>query len=94
QKGVPAATSRSAGTYLCNFLYYLSLDWAARQGTPCDACFVHVPPAAGPGARLSEAELLRGAEAVMCYLIDYTNLRDGAASAAEPAPAPWQIERG
>ncbi len=95
QRGLPATTSRSAGTYLCNFLYYLSLDWAARQDTPCDACFVHVPPAARPGGRLSEAELLRGAEAVMCYLIDYTNFRDGtAAPAAEPALAPWQSERG
>ena len=31
QRGIPAAPSRSAGRYLCNFLYYLSLDWAARQ---------------------------------------------------------------
>lgn len=87
QQGLPAVTSCSAGTYLCNFFYYLSLDWAARQHTACDVCFVHVPPSARQGGPLSEAELLRGAEAAICYLIDFTHHRDGAgASGAEAAP--------
>ena len=32
--GVAAVTSHSAGHYLCNFLYYHSLDWALRQPDP------------------------------------------------------------
>lgn len=65
--GVPANASRSAGSYLCNFLYYLSLDWAGRQGAACDVCFVHVPPA----TLLSETELLRGSELILCYLLGH-----------------------
>ena len=38
--GVPAAWSRSAGSYLCNFLYYHSLDWARRQPDPRLVLFV------------------------------------------------------
>jgi pyroglutamyl-peptidase len=41
--GVAAATSRSAGSYLCNFLYYHSLAWARRQREPRLVLFVHVP---------------------------------------------------
>ena len=47
-RGHTAETSRSAGRYLCNFLYYLSLEWAARQESPPLALFMHVPPAASP----------------------------------------------
>ena len=42
--GVAAVTSHSAGHYLCNFLYYHSLDWALRQPVPPLVLFVHVPP--------------------------------------------------
>lgn len=64
-EGLPAKVSRSAGTYLCNFLYYLSLDWASRQPRPSDVCFVHVPPA----EHLPEPELLRGAELILASLL-------------------------
>ncbi len=46
QRGIAAAPSRSAGRYLCNFLYYLSLDWAARQDGARTVLFVHMPPGA------------------------------------------------
>jgi pyroglutamyl-peptidase len=69
QNGVAAATSRSTGRYLCNFLYYLSLDWARRQSTPCHAVFVHVPFGVPQGGPLPEAELLRGAEAVLAFAL-------------------------
>jgi pyroglutamyl-peptidase len=71
---LPAGASRSAGRYLCNFLYYLSLDWAGRQDDACDVCFVHVPP---PTA-LSETELLRGSELILCYLLDHIGEREAA----------------
>lgn len=40
--GIPSAVSQDAGRYLCNFLYYLLLEWAGRTGVP--AVFVHLPP--------------------------------------------------
>ncbi len=65
-KGLAANVSRSAGTYLCNYLYYLSLDWAARPQALCDVCFVHVPPA----EHVPEPELLRGVELILAFLVD------------------------
>jgi pyroglutamyl-peptidase len=81
--GLPAIASASAGSYLCNFLYYLSLDWARGQQTQCDVCFVHVPPVTA----LTEIELLRGAELILSYLLDHagvpepTDLREASRSA-------------
>jgi pyroglutamyl-peptidase len=72
--GVPAVASRSAGSYLCNFLYYLSLDWALRQESRCDVCFVHVPP----HTLLNETELLRGGELILGYLLAHTRESDAA----------------
>lgn len=76
EQGLPAAASRSAGTYLCNFLYYLSLEWAKRQDGRCDVVFVHVPPGPRQGGPLSEAELLRGAEAILRYLLAFADRCD------------------
>ncbi|OWY23037.1 hypothetical protein C7N43_03905 [Sphingobacteriales bacterium UPWRP_1] len=42
QNGIPALRSNHAGHYLCNMLYYLSLQWCAQQGN-CQALFVHLP---------------------------------------------------
>lgn len=69
QRGISAAPSRSAGSYLCNFLYYLSLDWAARQNGGVSVLFVHMPPFATHGGSLSEAELLDGAEAILRFAV-------------------------
>jgi pyroglutamyl-peptidase len=46
QAGIPAAVSRSAGTYLCNRLFYLLLQHAATASTSgrFRAAFVHLPP--------------------------------------------------
>ena len=84
--GLPAATSRSAGTYLCNFLYYLSLEWAGRQAKRCDVVFVHVPPGPHQGGPLGEAELLRGADAILRYLLAVVETRDGTRPSARLAP--------
>ncbi|OWY21870.1 hypothetical protein C7N43_16885 [Sphingobacteriales bacterium UPWRP_1] len=42
QNGIPALRSNHAGHYLCNMLYFLSLQWCAQQGN-CHALFVHLP---------------------------------------------------
>lgn len=41
-KGIPALQSNYAGNYLCNMLYYLSLQWCATRKN-CHALFVHIP---------------------------------------------------
>jgi pyroglutamyl-peptidase len=86
EHGLPAATSHSAGTYLCNFLYYLSLEWAERQAKRCDVVFVHIPPGPRHGGPLSEAELLRGADAILRYLLAVAEKRDGARPPDSLAP--------
>ncbi len=67
--GLPAVTSRSAGSYLCNFLYYHSLDWARRQPDPRLVLFVHVPPLTGQGGTFSAEELLRGAHETVRFVL-------------------------
>jgi pyroglutamyl-peptidase len=42
--GVAAARSRNAGSYLCNYVYWRSLEAAARPDGPDIVIFVHVPP--------------------------------------------------
>ena len=42
--GVPAALSRDAGRYLCNYLCWRAAEAATRKGGPNVAAFVHVPP--------------------------------------------------
>jgi pyroglutamyl-peptidase len=44
--GVTAARSRNAGSYLCNYVYWRSLEAAAQPGGPDIVAFVHVPPVA------------------------------------------------
>ncbi|MBM3544675.1 MAG: pyroglutamyl-peptidase I [Alphaproteobacteria bacterium] len=68
--GLEAAVSRSAGRYLCNFLYYRALAWASRQDRPTIAVFVHIPQRAAHGGACSEAELLRGAQETLRFVLD------------------------
>ena len=42
-KGIPASVSNTAGTYLCNFILYTSLNHIAKVGLRARAGFVHVP---------------------------------------------------
>lgn len=76
QQGLAATPSRSAGRYLCNFLYYLSLDWAARQEPPCHTVFVHIPPAKAQGGPFDRTELLRGADAILRFAIAFAAASD------------------
>jgi pyroglutamyl-peptidase len=66
--GVAAKSSRSAGAYLCNFLYYHSLDWARRQPDPRLVLFVHIPALSGRGTFDQEA-LLRGGQEILRYVL-------------------------
>lgn len=77
RRGLAAVTSRSAGGYVCNFLYYHSLDWARRQTDPCLALFVHIP---APSGTFSKDALLHGAHETLRFVLTL-------AGAQEPLPA-------
>jgi pyroglutamyl-peptidase len=72
-RGLAAAPSSSAGRYLCNFLYYLSLEWSARQATPPLALFVHIPLGSAQGAPFGEVELLHGAQELLRLTLTFAN---------------------
>jgi pyroglutamyl-peptidase len=71
--GVPAARSRNAGTYLCNYIYWRALDAARTRGGPRLVAFVHVPPIhvktrpAGKRRRRAHrlGQLVRAGEAIL-----------------------------
>jgi pyroglutamyl-peptidase len=75
KQGLPAASSRSAGRYLCNFLYYHSLAWASRQETPPVALFVHIPRTVAQGGALSDTALLHGAQEVLRFVLAFADTR-------------------
>ncbi len=68
RSGLPAMTSRSCGDYLCNFLYYHSLEWAYRQGNVPAVVFVHIPPWTRKRGSSREALLYGGAETLRFVL--------------------------
>jgi pyroglutamyl-peptidase len=68
--GIAARTSRSAGAYLCNFLYYHSLDWAVRQETVPPVLFVHIPPLTRRGA-FNRETLLHGANETLRFVLGH-----------------------
>jgi pyroglutamyl-peptidase len=43
ESGIPAAISNSAGTFLCNYVTYISLHHSARHGYPRKAGYMHLP---------------------------------------------------
>lgn len=90
KRGIPALPSRSAGRYLCNFLYYLSLAWADRQAETPAVLFVHIPPYASHGGPLDETVLLDGAEAVLRFALRFAGQAPGsqAHDQADPGRAP------
>ena len=66
-QGHAANASRSCGRYLCNFLYYSSLEWAKREGH--DALFIHVPLTRAQGGELHEETLLRAAQETLRFVL-------------------------
>ena len=49
-EGIPCVLSRSAGTYLCNQIFYLALHEARNFTSPPPVGFVHLPPASESAA--------------------------------------------
>ena len=78
--GVAAASSRSAGSYLCNFLYYHSLDWALRQPDPRLVLFVHVPPRDS----FSPEPLLRGGYETLRFVLASADTQQKSAPMSGP----------
>ena len=62
EAGIPAEISYSAGTYVCNDLFYLVLDHLEDSGVP--AGFIHVPA----DGELTAAQLATGLEAAISVL--------------------------
>jgi pyroglutamyl-peptidase len=83
--GVAAASSRSAGSYLCNFLYYHSLAWARRQPDPRLVLFVHVPALSGQGGSFSQDALLRGGHETLRFVLASADTQQKSAPASSPA---------
>lgn len=62
-RGIPAGVSDTAGTFVCNELFYRLMHFHALEGLTRPAGFIHVPPLPGQfpgGASLSKAELIEG----------------------------------
>ncbi len=73
RRGHRANASRSCGRYLCNFLYYRSLEWANRESR--DALFVHVPLTRAQGGDLDEGALLAAGEETLGFVIEAMEAR-------------------
>jgi pyroglutamyl-peptidase len=69
ERGVPAITSAHAGSYLCNFVYYHSLSWAMSRDAAGHVLFVHIPLARSDGGLIEAADLLRGAETIVNFML-------------------------
>jgi pyroglutamyl-peptidase len=77
-QGLPGAASNHCGNYLCNFLFYRSLDWARRQPSPCEVLFLHLPlRTTRAGNPLSETELWRGAASILDALLARIDMSEG-----------------
>jgi pyroglutamyl-peptidase len=77
--GVAAASSRSAGSYLCNFLYYHSLAWARGQADPRLALFVHIPSLRGRADFLGQETLLRGGHEILRFVLAFADAKQKSA---------------
>ncbi|MCW5594028.1 MAG: pyroglutamyl-peptidase I [Burkholderiales bacterium] len=71
EAGVPAQVSNSAGTFVCNHLFYGTLHFLAASGRDARAGFIHVPwlesqAVARPGEpAMALATMVRGVEAAI-----------------------------
>jgi pyroglutamyl-peptidase len=69
--GLPAAVSNTAGTFVCNNVFYALMDLAARHPIPMRAGFLHIPYVPEQVARLGNApsmaldDIVRGIEIVV-----------------------------
>jgi pyroglutamyl-peptidase len=69
--GLPAAVSNSAGTFVCNHVFYALLDMAGRHSLSFRGGFLHIPYVPEQAARLGGApsmsveDIVRGIEIVL-----------------------------
>jgi pyroglutamyl-peptidase len=66
--GLPAEVSNSAGTFVCNHVFYNLMQIAARQRHRFRAGFLHVPRlarAGEPGAAMAVEDIVRGIEVIL-----------------------------
>jgi len=85
-QGHAASASGSCGRYLCNYLYYRSLEWAKAQGR--DALFVHVPLTHAQGGPISADALLHATQETVDVVLRLVAARDAAQRAkSRPMPA-------
>jgi pyroglutamyl-peptidase len=73
RSGIAARTSRSAGAYLCNFLYYHSLEWAHLQRTAPLVVFVHIPAWTKKRGSKSREALLHGGSEILRFVLACAN---------------------
>jgi len=67
QKGIAAQISNSAGTYVCNRVYYEALYTIAKNRLPIQALFVHLPfiPEQGKMPSIAKEDLTEGIVTIM-----------------------------
>lgn len=69
--GLPAVVSNTAGTFVCNHIFYALMDIAAAHPAPIKAGFLHVPYAPQQAARLGAVpsmaieDIARGIEIIV-----------------------------
>jgi pyroglutamyl-peptidase len=69
--GLPAAVSNTAGTFVCNHIFYSLMDMLRRQRRPVRGGFLHIPYVPEQAARLGGApsmaldDIVRGIEIVL-----------------------------
>jgi len=85
-QGHAASASGSCGRYLCNFLYYRSLEWANAQGRK--ALFVHVPLSRAQGGTFAADALLHAAQETVDFVVLHFVAAQNGARVAGLAPVP------
>ncbi|MBV8393547.1 MAG: pyroglutamyl-peptidase I [Alphaproteobacteria bacterium] len=71
EAGLPAAVSNSAGTFVCNHVFYVLMDMLRRRRHPPRGGFLHIPYIPEQAARLGGApslsldDIVRGIEIVL-----------------------------
>ncbi|MDI1287846.1 MAG: pyroglutamyl-peptidase I [Reyranella sp.] len=83
--GLPAAVSNTAGTFVCNHIFYALMDLAAGHPIPMRSGFLHIPYVPEQAARLGGApsmaldDIVRGIE----IILEVSAARDGDIHTAE-----------
>jgi pyroglutamyl-peptidase len=91
-QGFAASASPSCGRYLCNFLYYRSLEWAQAQGR--NALFVHVPLTHVQGGPFAADALLDAAQETVNIVLRFVAAQEASRMSTPhqtPVPEPTML---